>query len=77
MGQTNKHEDLNLMFDKPIGASPRAGAVCFFGGGRGRFGKKGVAPRATDFQEKILRKLTYMYSYLFIYFINKRLRENK
>jgi hypothetical protein len=31
------------------------------GEGGGRFCKKGVAPRATDFREKILRKLTYIY----------------
>jgi hypothetical protein len=49
--------------DKPIGASPRAGAVCLFGGGRGCFGKKGVTPHATDFREKILCKLTILELY--------------
>ena len=54
----------------------------FFWGGKGAFWKKRCnnAPRATDIREKRnppQADSMYIHSYLFIYFINKRLRQNK
>jgi hypothetical protein len=58
-----------------------ASGADFFLGGKGAFCKKRCnAPRATDFREKRnppQADSMYIHSYLFIYFINKRLRENK
>ena len=67
------------LMTSPIGASP---AGHFFGGGRkGAFWKKRWnALRATDFREKRnppQADSMYIHSYLFIYIINKRLREYK